>query len=286
MKCCNKKIAFRGYGIECHFYLFSLVVYRVFWWYKLCTIFRYEIVMLHPAYVIKDIKTILELNDSARHTLLFILDSFSGAQFGKINRSGMSAAEKQKLKRGIAELRKKSIIVKSTSQQSVYSLNPLFMKTTQIPPRDAHYIHAGMHKEYHRNLLGILTAIEHFFEDFYSKEFIIKYKVYTNTPRFPHHVFIDNVLDARYYLVNGLRYRGYNLLVELIQIAREIKFHTGVENNLLGLSKEQAEAIAKSFSHLLSKDCFVLFFNGSYEGKALHKFMVRWFMENYPELTI
>lgn len=242
--------------------------------------------MLHPAYAIKDIKTILELNDSARHTLLFILDSFNGAQVGKIDRSDMNAAEKQKLKRGIAELKAKQIIIKSSSQQSVFVLNSLFIKTTQIPPRDARYINSGMYKKDHVHLLEILTAIEHFFEEFHSKQFVIKYKVYTNKPRFPYNVFWNTLMDARYQLVNDPWYSRDNLLMALIHICREIKFHCDAHNSYFGLNADQAKEISKRFNHVVFENRYLIEFCKNHETMALYKFMRVWFMQNYPELSI
>ena len=268
------------------FFPFLRVVYCLFRWYKLCTIFRSEIVMLHPAYIIKDIKTILELSDSARHTLLFILDSFNGEQVGKLDRSGLNAAEKQKLKRGIAELKAKLIIIKSSSQQSVFVLNSLFIKTTQVTPREARYINSGMYKEGHGSLLSILTAIEHFFEEFHSKQFVIKYKIYKNKPRYPYIVFWATLMEARYNLVENPRYVQDNLLLSLIHISREIKFHCDAQETIFGLNTEQAEKIIERFNTTVFKNTYLIEFCKDHETKALYRFMERWFMENYPELSI
>lgn len=242
--------------------------------------------MLHPAYVIKDIKTILELSDSARHTLLFILDGFNGEQVGKLNRSGLNAAEKQKLKRGIAELKAKLIIVKSSSQQSVFVINSLFIKTTQLAPREARYINSGMYKEGHDRLLSILIAIEHFFEEFHSKQFVIKYKVYNNKPRYPYIVFWNTLMDARYNLVEDPWCAKDNLLLGLINISREIKFHCDAQETIFGLNNEQANKIIGRFNSVVFQNTYLIEFCKDYETKALYKFMESWFMKNYPELSI
>ena len=62
--------------------------------------------MLSTSYLIHDVKLLLELKDSARKTLFVILEQFNGELSGKLDRSNMDNAQKQRLKRGVAELSK------------------------------------------------------------------------------------------------------------------------------------------------------------------------------------
>lgn len=118
--------------------------------------------MLSPPYQINDIELLLELGDSAQKTLLIILDQFNGALAGTIDRSGMNNAEKQRTKRGIAELRQKGLLIKKDGERSFFSLNPTFIQAKLTQTREDRYFRSGDFKEDCKTLLHIRSRAPFF----------------------------------------------------------------------------------------------------------------------------
>lgn len=123
--------------------------------------------MLNTSYAIRDVKLLLELSESARKTLLVILKQFNGALSGKLDRSVMDNAHKQRLKRAIAELKEKEFIIKSTNSRCRFTINTQLVHTTLLKTREDHYLKSGFYRSDFDELLGILNFIEHFFDEFY-----------------------------------------------------------------------------------------------------------------------
>jgi hypothetical protein len=243
--------------------------------------------MLNSSYDIKDIKLLLELNDSARQTLLILLDQFDGALIGKFNRSGMSNAEKQKMKRGIAELKDKGFITKSDGYQRHFTLNSDLIKAKiDISPEDQ-YLKSGLYKSECSDLLNILIVIEHFFDDFFNKKFVIKFKLYTETPRIPAKAFkaLVDFTEENYTLdVYGHRYG--TILNQLIWIAEFIKFYSGSSQIYFTSQNEMASYVTNIFTEIITSPISTYPPSHSAQAKALCKFIRRWFSENYPEYMV
>jgi hypothetical protein len=244
--------------------------------------------MLHSSYDIKDIKLLFELGDSARQTLLIFLDQFDGALIGKVDRSTMSNAEKQKMKRGINQLRAKGILKKSSNSQSTYTLNSQFIAAAQTSSREQQYFNSGMYKEGYEQLLNILMAIEHFFEEFYSKKFVIKYRIYTNTPRLPSVVFDETVQDTENCLVVYSSFRNVRgtILNQLIDVAKTIKFHCSTSQSFISLKEDDITGLIDWFNTIAVKDIYASELTNDRQIKALCKFINEWFKSKYPELCV
>jgi hypothetical protein len=242
--------------------------------------------MLHSCYEIKDIKLLLELNDSARHTLLTILDQFNGSEGGIIDRTHMDNAEKQKLKRGISKLKEKGLITKSEAPRGHFRLNSGIISAKVTKSREDHYLHSGLYRNDCHELLNILIAIEHFFDEFYNKPFVIKFKVYTNKPRIPATVFSDMVsFTEDNYSMQEPRWYG-SVLNKLIRIAESIKYYSDVRQNILTISGEGHEVIVNKFHSAISGGFSSYPTYRKAEAKALCKFIGEWFSDNYPEYTL
>lgn len=69
------------------------------------------------------LREMLEFDKSTQDTLLLIFDSFKGKLLGKIDRSQMNEAAKQKLKRGLKTLKESGYLINSTIR-GCYMLNP------------------------------------------------------------------------------------------------------------------------------------------------------------------
>ena len=111
--------------------------------------------MLNTSYAIHDIKLLLELSDSARKTLLVILEQFNGTLSGKLDRSDMDNAQKQRLKRGIAELKEKGFIIKSIHSRGRFTINSQLVHTTLLKTREEHYLKSGFYRSDFDELLSI-----------------------------------------------------------------------------------------------------------------------------------
>lgn len=242
--------------------------------------------MLDTSYKIHDIKLLLELSDSARKTLLILLEQFKGSLTGTLDRSNMNIAEKQRLKRGIAELKDKGVIFKSINSRAQFTLSSHFIDTTLPKTRDEHYLESGYYRSEYSELLAILIATEHFFDEFYNKTFIIKFKVYTKTPRIPAKVF-NNMLkytEDIYHLERNTSYGS--ILNKMISITEYLKHLCDSRQNYLFINKDERSKIVYAFKSIICTKFSSYPGNSSAEAKALCKFIQEWFSNNYPELII
>lgn len=242
--------------------------------------------MLNDAYKVKDMQLLLELNDSARHSLIIILDQFNGSSHGTIDRSGMTTAEKQKLKRGIAELKEKGLLTKADDSQRQFIINSNIIEANDIKTRKDHYLNSGLYKLDRTDLLAILIAIEHFFDDFYNKPYVIKFKVYNNKLRIPAKVFFNMVQFTED--IHNLEHRHLtgSILSTLINIADFIKCYCDKRQNYINISEDALNNVLLTFrGAMTSVDSFYPIYLAA-EGKALRKFVQRWFFDNYPELLL
>ncbi|GLX85506.1 hypothetical protein tloyanaT_17580 [Thalassotalea loyana] len=244
--------------------------------------------MLHSCYEIKDIKLLLELNDSARHTLLTVLDQFDGSSEGVIDRTHMDDAEKQKLKRGISELKEKGLITKSEAPRGHFTLNSDIIIAKVTRNRDDHYLNSGLYRSDCHELLNILIAIEHFFDEFYNKPFVIKFRVYTNKPRIPATVFSNMVqfTEDNYRPRYNYRTSYGSVLNKFIHIAEYIKYYCDARQEILVLTNEEHANIVDVFRSKIVEgvSCYPTYRKP--EAKALCKFIQEWFTDNYPEYTL
>lgn len=243
--------------------------------------------MLHSSYEIKDIQLILELKDSARQTLLIILDQFGGLLSGRFDRSKMDAAQKQKMKRGIAELKDKGLLIPSNDRQSHFSLNPQIIEAKNVLSREEHYLSSGLYKESCAELLTIVIAIEHFFDDFFNKSFVIMYKSQAKKPRIPVAVFKVMYDYTEECYAEEKNYKHYGtILNRMINLAEYIKYYSDSRQQYLQLSKAHTNRLHDEFKEFVSARFTITPRRYSSEGKALCKFIRNWFMDNYPEFTI
>lgn len=98
---------------------------------------------------------------------MVILEQFNGALSGNIDKSDMDNAQKQRLKRGIAELKGKGFIIKATHSRGQFTINPQLVDTTVLKTREEHYLKSGFYRSDCNELLGILISVEHFFDELY-----------------------------------------------------------------------------------------------------------------------
>jgi hypothetical protein len=242
--------------------------------------------MLSTSYIIHDIKLLLELNDSARKTLFVILEQFNGELSGKLDRSNMDNAQKQRLKRGVAELKERGFIVKSTDSRARFTINSQLIDTAQVKTREEHYYKSGFYRSDCHELLDILIAIEHFFDEFYNKEFIIKFKIYSNTPRLPAKVFSNMVRFTEDNYLLEVPYFHASVLNELIHMMEQLKHYCDARQQNFVITSYTRMSIIERFQSVINSD-FLIYPNKCHaEAKALAKFVQSWFVDNYPEMII
>ena len=94
-----------------------------------------------------------------------MLDQFQGKNQGVLDRSQMNPAQKQKLKRGIAELTSSNIITKIFHSQSSYKINPNILCVISHKQTLSYLINNSVKGIRHTHFLILLTAIEEFFYD-------------------------------------------------------------------------------------------------------------------------
>ena len=243
--------------------------------------------MLHISYKIHDIKLLLELNDSARQTLLIILNQLNGSLSGTIDRSNMNNAEKQKIKRGITELKEKGFITKSIGSRGCFNLNPHIIHANTPKTREEHYSKSGLYRNDCDVLLGILIAIEHFFDEFYNKPFIIKFKVYTNTPRIPATVFLNMVQYTEdNYPLKEEQYSYGSVLNQFIHVAEFIKYYCDSRQEFLVITDDVRAEIVDIFNSAIYRGWSGYPSYRKAEADALCKFILGWFSDNYPEFLL
>ena len=133
---------------------------------------------------VENTKLLLKLGEAGRDTLLIMLDQFQGKNQGVLDRSQMNPAQKQKLKRGIAELTSSNIITKIFHSQSSYKINPNILCVISHKQTLSYLINNSVKGIRHTHFLILLTAIEEFFYDFYHTpaEFLIKGKTQLKVP--------------------------------------------------------------------------------------------------------
>lgn len=242
--------------------------------------------MINASYEIHDMKSLLELSESARKTLMIVLEQFNGSLSGKLDRSDMDNAQKQRLKRGIAELKEKGLIVKSNSYRGKFSLSSHFIDSTLPATREEHYLKSGFYRSDCNELLAILISIEHFFDEFYNNAFIIKFKTYNNTPRVPAKVFINMVrfTEDNYLLDDRDLY--VSVLNEMIYITEQLKHYCDSRQHYFVVTEEVCLEIIDRFKLIICAELFGYPRNCNAEAKALSKFIQKWFSDNYPELIL
>ena len=242
--------------------------------------------MLNTSYAIHDIKSLLELSESARKTLLVILEQFNGTLSGKLDRSDMDNAKKQRLKRGIAELKEKGFIIKSNHSRGQFTINPQLVNTTLLKTREEHYLKSGFYRSDCNELLSILIAIEHFFDEFYNKKFIIKFKAYGNTPRLPANVFSNMVTFTQDNYLLEDRHTYASVLNEMINISEQLKYYCDARQQYFVMAFHARSEIMDRFKSIISTGVLGYPYKCNAEAKALAKFIQTWFFDNYPELMI
>lgn len=132
----------------------------------------------------------------------------------------------------------------------------------------------------YEDLIQILAAIEHFFDDFFAKKFIIKYGNYTKTPRCPATVFRDIVQDAEESILGY----GDTKLNDLVHVISSIKIFHSPLRGYFNLGPGSAEGIIEGFRDAV--DISQELICGSSKEQAFQIFIGEWFSEHYPELFI
>jgi hypothetical protein len=241
--------------------------------------------MLHHAYQIHDLKVILELGDSARHTLLQLLEQFDGSHSGKFDRSHMNTAEKQKAKRGIKELIDKKVLFKVPSTQNKFEIN------TQVifahDSREGIRLRIMSNKAYDtdRALLDIFVALQEFEYDLFNTpaEITLGKQVHTSIP---YSVF-KNTIDPFYSDKNCEFFQAISnsVLMDLYQIYRELERHLNKLSLTLTIDNEfelkgmlRDCFIQKALPKKPSKELI--------EEASLQRYVHEWFTIHYPEYTL
>jgi hypothetical protein len=243
--------------------------------------------MLHHAYQIHDLKVILELGDSARHTLLQLLEQFNGSNSGKFDRGHMNAAEKQKAKRGIAELKSKKIIIKAPNSSSLFTINKSMISIKKTPVSISERIDSNIDIQ---NVEGVdillMKAIEEFFYDFFNTQhkFKIKGKSHLLLPS----VYFRDTVDLTNHLIEDIHFIFYDH-THLLVFKRILEMlYSNTNARQQNLDPIPFHKIISKFNRSLDIENWNIYPPTGYviQAKQLNKYAKEWFYEKFPEVFL
>jgi hypothetical protein len=232
-------------------------------------------------YFIQDIHLILSLNDSARYALDFVLDQLDGACSGNISRKDLSTAEKQKLKRGLAELQQRNILSKIPSTQNGFNLNTdILFAWGQRDSISEQLIANGVDDT--NSLFRYLLAIKEFIYDFtYTPAtFYVGRKKHHCIPVCLHRFLKNNIsFDQSFasHLLTMLTEQEFELETLLKQPHLDLspKEFRQITNNFNQVMFHQEETI-QSYHSTLFKE----------EVKLIQAYTLSWFELHHPDLRL